>query len=430
MTRKKDKAKDPVRVNFYLDTRRKKDNGFYPVKIRVYDTSIKKVQLYTTDFDLSEKDFERILFPEKGQRLKKEETEIREDLEALKNYYSEKVKALNSFTFEAFEKSLSIVSGDLLNVFFHFDAYTKELREYKRISTASSYELSMKSLKAYLRDTTGKEPKKLLFQDITVKFLNDYEAWMTEIKGKSLTTVGIYLRGLRVIFNRAIELKNIDAEIYPFGSKRYEIPASTNTKKAFDSIQLGILFQAKPETKEQEKARDFWFFSFVCNGMNMKDILHLKWGNLNDGQIEFVREKTKRTKKANSKPIQVPYTDFAKSFIEKYGTTEKNPNGFVFPVLSENDNAERQHAVKLNFIRFVNQHIKKLAKANELNENISTYWARHSFATTAVRKKASMEYVSEALGHSDLKTTKNYFAGFEDKTKKEILEDITDFMRK
>jgi site-specific recombinase XerD len=261
-----------------------------------------------------------------------------------------------------------------------------------------------------------------------VKFLNDYEAWMTEIKGKTLTTVGIYLRGLRVIFNRAIESKAIDREIYPFGSRRYEIPASTNTKKAFNSDQLLKLYQAMPETPEQEKAKDFWFFSFVCNGMNMKDILHLKWKSLNDGQIEFVREKTKRTKKANSKPIQVPLTDFAKSFIEKYGTTEKKPNGFVFPILSENDNAEMQHAVKLNFIRFVNQHIKKLAKANELNESISTYWARHSFATTAVRKKASMEYVSEALGHSDLKTTRNYFAGFEDQTKKEILNDIVDFM--
>ncbi|MEB2785553.1 tyrosine-type recombinase/integrase [Algoriphagus persicinus] len=430
MTRKKDKAKDPVKVNLYLDTRRKKDNGSYPVKIRVYDTSTKKARLYTTDFDLSEKDFNRIFFPENGQRFKKEETEIREDLEELKNHYSNKIKALNSFTFEAFEKSLSITSGELLNAFYHYESYIQELRDYKRISTASSYELSMKALKAYMKDKTGKEPKKLLFQNITVKFLNDFELWMTEKKEKSLTTVGIYLRGLRVIFNSAIESKAIDRDIYPFGSKRYEIPASTNTKKAFDSNELQTLFQAKAETKEQEKAKDFWFFSFVCNGMNMKDILHLKWKNLNNGQIEFVREKTKRTKKANSKPIQVPLTDFAKSFIEKYGITTQNPNGFVFPILSENDNAEKQHLAKLNFIRYVNQHIKKLAKANGLNDNISTYWARHSFATTAVRKKASLEFVSEALGHSDLKTTKNYFAGFEDKTKKEILEDITDFMRK
>lgn len=430
MTRKTDKAKDPVAVNLYLDTRRQKDNGSFPVKIRVYDGTTKKARLYTTDFDLSEKDFKRIFFPEKGQRFRKEETEIREDLESLKAYYSEKIKGLNTFTFEALEKSLEIKSGDFSDAFFHFDAYIKDLKESDRIGTASSYELSKKSLISFLKAKTKKEPKSLLFQDITVKFLNDYENWMTDTKGKSLTTVGIYLRGLRVIFNRAIESKSIDKDLYPFGVKRYEIPASTNPKKAFDSTQLTTLFQVEAQTPEQEKARDFWFFSFVCNGMNMKDILHLKWRNIDNGQIIFVREKTKRTKKANSKPIQVPLTDFAKSFIDKYGTKEKESNGFIFPILNDKMTAEKQHFEKLKFIRFVNQHIKHLAKANGLTEDISTYWARHSFATTAVRKKASLEYVSEALGHSDLKTTKNYFAGFEDKTKKEILEDITDFMRK
>jgi len=429
MTRIKDKAKDPVTVNLYLDTRRKKENRSFPIKIRVYDGTTKKARLYTTDFDLIEKDYNRIFFPDKGQRFRKEETEIREDLEGLKNYYSDKIKSLKIFTFEAFEKSIEIKSGDLSDAFYHYDAYIKQLKDSDRIGTASSYELSMKSLKSYLKAKKGKEPIKLLFQDITVKFLNDYETWMTT-NNKSFTTVGIYLRGLRVIFNWAIELKNIEQDLYPFGVKRYEIPASTNPKKAFDSTQLQTLFQVKAETPEQEKARDFWFFSFVCNGMNMKDILHLKWKNLDDGQIIFVREKTKRTKKANSRPIQVPLTDFAKSFIEQYGTKEGNPNGFIFPILDEKMTAEKLHSVKSNFIRFINQHIKQLAKANGLTADISTYWARHSFATTAVRKKASLEFVSEALGHSDLKTTKNYFAGFEDKTKKEILEDITDFMRK
>jgi site-specific recombinase XerD len=429
MTRIKDKAKDPVTVNLYLDTRRKKENRSFPIKIRVYDGTTKKARLYTTDFDLIEKDYNRIFFPDKGQRFRKEETEIREDLEGLKNYYSDKIKSLKIFTFEAFEKSIEIKSGDLSDAFYHYDAYIKQLKDSDRIGTASSYDLSMKSLKSYLKAKKGKEPKKLLFQDITVKFLNDYETWMTT-NNKSFTTVGIYLRGLRVIFNWAIELKNTEQDLYPFGVKRYEIPASTNPKKAFDSTQLQTLFQVKAETPEQEKARDFWFFSFVCNGMNMKDILHLKWKNLDDGQIIFVREKTKRTKKANSRPIQVPLTDFAKSFIEQYGTKEGNPNGFIFPILDEKMTAEKLHSVKSNFIRFINQHIKQLAKANGLTADISTYWARHSFATTAVRKKASLEFVSEALGHSDLKTTKNYFAGFEDKTKKEILEDITDFMRK
>lgn len=424
------KTKETVKVSLYLDTRRKKDNGTYPVRIRVYDSTTRKARLYTTDFDLTEKDFNRIFFPELGQRFRKEEKEIQTDLLAIESDYKEKAESLGIFNFDAFEKLFEIKRGDLINVFWHFESLIKEMKDSNRFGTALTYESSLKSLKSFLQAKRGKEPKQLHFQEITAKFLESYESWMTEKKEKTLTTVGIYLRALRVIFNKAMDQKVIDKEIYPFGIRKYEIPASSNTKKAFDSDQLQKLFQAVPKIEEQEKAKDYWFFSFVCNGMNIKDIVYLKWRNINDGQIEFVREKTKRTKKTKQKTIQVPLTDFAKSFIEKYGNSDRSKNSYVFPIINDDMSEEEKDQKKRSFTRFINQHLKNLAKDNGLNGDISTYWARHSFATTAVRKKASLEFVSEALGHSDLKTTKNYFAGFEDKTKKEILEDITDFMRK
>lgn len=424
------KTKETVKVSLYLDTRRQKDNGTYPVRIRVYDSTTRKARLYTTDFDLTEKDFNRIFFPELGQRFRKEEKEIQTDLLAIESDYKEKAESLGIFNFDAFEKLFEIKRGDLINVFWHYESLIKEMKDSNRFGTALTYESSLKSLKSFLQAKRGKEPKQLHFQEVTVKFLESYESWMTDKEEKSLTTVGIYLRALRVIFNKAMDQKVIDKEIYPFGIRKYEIPASSNTKKAFDSDQLQKLFQAVPKIEEQEKAKDYWFFSFVCNGMNIKDIVYLKWKNINDGQIEFVREKTKRTKKAKQKTIQVPLTDFAKSFIEKYGNSDRSKNSYVFPIINDDMSEEEKDQKKRSFTRFINQHLKNLAKDNGLNGDISTYWARHSFATTAVRKKASLEFVSEALGHSDLKTTKNYFAGFEDKTKKEILEDITDFMRK
>lgn len=423
------KTKETVKVSLYLDTRRKKDNGTYPVRIRVYDSTTRKARLYTTDFDLTEKDFNRIFFPELGQRFRKEEKEIQTDLLAIESDYKEKAENLGIFSFDAFEKLFEIKRGDLINVFWHYESLIKEMKDSNRFGTALTYESSLKSLKSFLQAKRGKEPKQLHFQEVTAKFLESYESWMTDKEEKSLTTVGIYLRALRVIFNKAMDQKVIDKEIYPFGIRKYEIPASSNTKKAFDSDQLQKLFQAVPKIEEQEKAKDYWFFSFVCNGMNIKDIVYLKWRNINDGQIEFVREKTKRTKKAKQKTIQVPLTDFAKSFIEKYGNSDRSKNSYVFPIINDDMSEEEKDQKKRSFTRFINQHLKNLAKDNGLNGDISTYWARHSFATTAVRKKASLEFVSEALGHSDLKTTKNYFAGFEDKTKKEILEEITDFMR-
>lgn len=430
MRKESNTATETVKVSLYLDTRRKKDNGSFPVKIRVYDTSTKKARLYTTKFDLQEKDFNKIFFPEPGQRLRTEEKDIQSDLRELESEYKEKAQSLKVFTFDAFESLFEIKTGDVINVFFHYESKILDLKSSDRYGTALTYDSSLKSLKAYLKDKSGKEPKQLYFQDVTVKFLEKYEDWMTGKKGKSLTTVGIYLRGLRVIFNQALEAKIIEREIYPFGVRRYEIPASSNTKKAFDSSQLQTLFQAVPKIQEQEKARDFWFFSFVCNGMNVKDIIFLKWKNIKDDQIEFIREKTKRTKKAKQKVIQVPLTDFAKNFLEKYGNESKEKSSYIFSIINDGMTEEEKNRKSKNFTKFINQHLKHLAKDNGLTEDISTYWARHSFATTAIRKNASLEFVSEAFGHSDLKTTKNYFAGFEDKTKKDILEDITDFMRK
>ena len=75
----------------------------------------------------------------------------------------------------------------------------------------------------------------------------------------------------------------------------------------------------------------------------------------------------------------------------------------------------------------VNQNFLKYARSLGITEKISSYWARHSFATMAIRKGASMEYVGEAVGHSNPKTTKGYFAGFEDETKKEFALKLLEF---
>lgn len=253
---------------------------------------------------------------------------------------------------------------------------------------------------------------------------------MTESEQKSLNTVGIYLRDLRAIFNKAINEKIVDKEMYPFGLRKYEIPATSKTKKAFNTDQLEKLFQAIPKNEKQVKAQDVWFFSFVCNGVNIKDIVYLKWKNIVGNQIEFIREKSRYTKKTRQKTIQVPLTDFSKGFIEKYGIKDKSESEYVLPVINDKMTDADKNKSKNNFTRFINQHLKKLALENGLTTKISTYWARHSFSTSAIRKNVTMEFVSEALGHSDLKTTQNYFAGFEDHTKREVIEEITDFMRK
>lgn len=83
---------------------------------------------------------------------------------------------------------------------------------------------------------------------------------------------------------------------------------------------------------------------------------------------------------------------------------------------------------KQNFTRLVNQHMKRYAEKIGMSENISTYTARHSFATMAIRNNASIEYVGESLGHSDIKTTRAYIKSIlDDESDKEMMGKLMDF---
>ena len=187
------------------------------------------------------------------------------------------------------------------------------------------------------------------------------------------------------------------------------------------------LFEATAQTPEQQKAKDFWFFSYSCNGMNVKDIALLRYEDLHDNTFKFIRAKTARTSKENLTEVVVYLTDYSKSIIEKYGNATHQPKQYVFSILNDSDTEVEKRTKIQNFTRFINQNLKKLAIAEGITADISTYWARHSFATNAIRQGASMEFVSEALSHSNMKTTKGYFAGFEDEAKKELMETLMNF---
>jgi site-specific recombinase XerD len=161
--------------------------------------------------------------------------------------------------------------------------------------------------------------------------------------------------------------------------------------------------------------------------MNIKDIALLKWKDMEEGKLTFYRAKTMQTTKGKLTPIVVYLNDFAKGIINIYGNKGGGPQDFVFPILEENQSPMVQFQKVKNFTRFIDQHIKRLAKASGITEEISVYWARHSFATTSIRKGASMEFVSESLGHGNIRTTQGYFAGFDSETKREFADSLMDF---
>jgi integrase/recombinase XerD len=411
-------------ISIYLDTRRKKKNGKYPVKLRVFATTTKMQKLYNTSFEFTEVEFDSIW---KTSKTRNENKEVKKELMDIESNAGEIAKTLKPFTFVAFEKRLLRTKGDNSNIVYLYNLAIDKLKANGQIGTADNYSLSLKSIKAYINHKTGTMPEKISFYEITSDFLKGYEKYMVKDLERSRTTVSMYLRALRTIFNTSIRDKDIEQEIYPFGKHKYQVPAVKRVKKAVSNDQLKTIFNTVPNSPDQEKAKAFWFFTYSCNGMNMKDIANLRFKDMKEDTISFFRAKTINTSKEGLKPVTIYLNDFTKEVIEKYGNKKKNGETYIFPIINPIATLEIQHKQVKNFITYVNQHFKKFMESMGINESVTTIWARHSFTTNAIRNGASIEYISEALSHSSPNTTIGYFAGFEDDKKKEISEKLMQF---
>ena len=115
------------------------------------------------------------------------------------------------------------------------------------------------------------------------------------------------------------------------------------------------------------------------------------------------------------------------NILLKYANPIQNPDSYIFSIINLTDSEIQKYNKVKNFTRFINQNLKKLAIENGLTGEVSTYWARHSFATIAMRSGKGIDFVMDALGHNDPRTTQNYLAGFDDETKKEFGDQLMNF---
>jgi len=405
----------------FCDTVRRRKDETCTIRLRITFERLPKY--YTTNINVTDDEYLSIATKKVRGDLKTKKEII---FGVMKRAYNN-IKELEQFSFEEFDRKFFRKSSDGDNVYYHYEIIIKNLIKEGRLGTADNYKYSLKAINTYLEKKKGSVPSKLSFKSINKNWLESFEKFMVDTKEKSITTVGIYLRPLRAAFNQAISMKDITSNHYPFGKTAYAIPNASKVKKALSKSELGILFKSIPKTPEQEKAKDFWFFSYSCNGMNLKDILLLRWEQINKDSIKFVRAKTQRTTKERQTEIVVYLNDFSSSILKKHGSRNKLKKNLVFDILNDKMTNEEKHRAIKNFIRYINQHMKKLAKDNKLPEDISTYYARHSFATTVINDGASMEFAMEALGHTDMSTTKAYFAGFEDDEKKQIAKNLMKF---
>jgi integrase/recombinase XerD len=161
--------------------------------------------------------------------------------------------------------------------------------------------------------------------------------------------------------------------------------------------------------------------------MNIKDVALLKNRDINGEFLMFERSKTERAMKSDPKIITVYINEDMRKIMDRWGNADKVPESYIFTILSAGETALRKYQLVQQFVSFVNKYMREIAKRLDIDKRATTYVARHTFSTVLKRSGASTEYIQEALGHVDVRTTENYLDSFEIEVKKEFAGRLTAF---
>lgn len=403
-------SKDGITIATMLDDRKANKKGSFPVKIRVTYKRIRKY--YSTGIHLTVGEWK--ILPTGKSRVLKETRESIENSFSLVRSNVETIAEKGGFSFDTLNVRLGRGTGDTVNS--ALKARIANLKSEEKISTMQLSEYLLKSLEIF-------SSRNIDFEAITVDWLKKYERHLLSSE-KSYTTISMQMRIIRTLMNQAKRDGIIKETQYPFGKDKYEIKEGVSVKKALTLDQIKQIFYFTDGNETTERYRDLWIFSYLCNGINIADLIKLKFKDIKDGDICFVRQKTENTSKKR-KEIRASLTVSVQNIIDKWGNKPLAEN-YIFPYLNGKENAEKKQATTKDLTKRINLRMKKIGE--ELNiGDITTYTARHSFATVLKRSGANIASISESLGHNDLKTTESYLASFEKEERQKNAGLLTNF---
>ena len=285
----------------------------------------------------------------------------------------------------------------------YFERQIAAMKQAGKINTAIKYTATRTSLIKF-------HPTKLRFEEINGKFLSDFEVFLHST-GNQSNSIATKFSVLKAIYNKAITDKIFLCKENPFVLYKVGKHWTQTRKRAVHKEDIQRLMQAEPPVTRSpytEFARDIFLFSYFSAGINFKDIATLRYNDMEEDRIFYRRHKTGKAMTCRLHPQ-------AKEIIAKYTRSEVIQEDYIFPILdrqihrTEQQIHNRVHKVLVH----INRELKEWSKQLGLAMNLTTYVARHTFATVLKRSGVSVALISESLGHSDLSTTQIYLDSFE-----------------
>ena len=256
----------------------------------------------------------------------------------------------------------------------------------RRPATIKNYRTAIKSLRTFAQATS------FMKQHITSENLKKYEQWLHQ-QGISRNTSSAYIRSLRSLYNYIYPQENI--EMF-----RSLFTGNTRTaKRALDISSVHRLITNRPKLYSPLRLwHDVFLFSIYALGMPFVDVAHLRWTDIQGNFICYQRSKT-------GQKISVPITHEMRNIMEHY--RHQAADNLVFPILMSYDSPYQAYQQCLS--RY-NSALKHLMRRAQLSQNLTSYVARHTWASLANAAGIPVSHISQAMGHANLRTTQIYLA--------------------
>lgn len=391
-------------IKLKLNRDRELASGMYPLVFQVLHRRRKK--LFYTAFKLLVEEFdpvkERVVY--RGNHLTHARVRyinryIRQEIARLHTLLKELEERMPGFTLaDLAERYENKMQQDKLLDFLNACIFAKKTMGAEGTATAYA------STRASIADFVGDKSPRIV--DVSTLFVTEYEKFLHG-RGVCRNTVSFYMRNFRAMYNLAIKSGKIVCDKHPFQyvSTRPEKTVKRAISRDHTARLATVSLDVEPGL---EVIRDVFMFSFYSRGMSFVDVVFLRHENIIDSFIEYERQKTHQH-------MRVAMTEELQALVEKYRTGSP----YIFPLIDPDSPVPLYRQYRKALATFERK-LKRLGKLLGIEITLTTYVARHSWATQAKQLGAPVSVISEGLGHSSEKTTSIYLKEFD----QEVLDNV------
>lgn len=289
------------------------------------------------------------------------------------------------------------------NLIYFMKEVSDGIRNSGNFGTAHIYRSSMRAVVAFHGSSN------LPFRMVTPAFLKGFEAYLRG-RNCSWNTVSTYMRTLRAVYNRAVDQSM--APYVPHHFRYVYTGTRADKKRALEKEDMERLMKEFPKAlsagnNELQRTRGFFLLMFLLRGIPFVDLAYLKKHDIDGNVLTYRRRKTGRL-------LTVTLLPEAVKLIKQYMNTDP-ASPYLFSLIASKEGTEDAYKEYQLALRNFNYQLTILKQVLGLTANLSSYTARHTWATMAYYCEVHPGVISEAMGHSSITVTETYLKPFKNK---------------